>query len=492
MISVLKAGETIPPNNLHAVSVSMPTVADVIGYEEKDPATMKFICSGYPRFLIHPFVLKTARFFQKEMGLSEIPVLFSSEKALVMTGRKIDISQFRLHEEDGITAMDLPIPETKARVVSLLQQTGYLVSSRRAEDFLKKKGMIGEIQKEETLDIDSPLEIRKYLHNIYNNSIDDIYLTVSGMNAVFSAFETLNTARCRENRKIWIRLGWLYLDNIRILESFSHESIVVEDLHDLDRLEKILTDRGPQIAGIIAEAPTNPLMQVPDMKRLKSLGSRFDIPILMDISVGGSMVLDVTKYADVIVESLTKFACGNADVMMGMVVCLPESKYYRAVKDRINDFLEAPYIRDCDRLASEIQTYRERTEMIGKNTALLCEFFEKHPQIRKVHWCNSPETKTHFDLIKRTPDSVAGVVTVEIKTPVEKFYDSLDLYKGPSFGTKFTLNMLYMYLAHYDLVKSQEGKNKLRSLSIDPDLVRISVGVENISSLKEAYNRALE
>ena len=50
-------GQTVP-NRDHAVCVSLPTVDDLIGYEEKRPDTLQSLQSGYPRFVKHPFLRK--------------------------------------------------------------------------------------------------------------------------------------------------------------------------------------------------------------------------------------------------------------------------------------------------------------------------------------------------------------------------------------------------------------------------------------------------
>jgi cystathionine gamma-synthase len=63
--------------------------------------------------------------------------------------------------------------------------------------------------------------------------------------------------------------------------------------------------------------------------------------------------------------------------------------------------------------------------------------------------------------------------------------------KGPSFGTEFTLVCPFMYLAHYELVTTDEGRNFLRSIGIDPDLIRISVGTEPIADIIEVFEEAL-
>ena len=62
---------------------------------------------------------------------------------------------------------------------------------------------------------------------------------------------------------------------------------------------------------------------------------------------------------------------------------------------------------------------------------------------------------------------------------------------GPSFGTNFTPVCPFMYLAHYVLVTTDEGRNFLRAIGIDPDLIRISVGTEPISAIIEVFEEAL-
>jgi len=49
----------------------------------------------------------------------------------------------------------------------------------------------------------------------------------------------------------------------------------------------------------------------------------------------------------------------------------------------------------------------------------------------------------------------------------------------------------FMYLAHYELVTTDEGRNFLRSIGIDPDLIRISVGTEPITDIIEVFEEAL-
>src|SRR3954471_6439947 len=65
----LPLGQRIPPSP-HAVSCSLPTMRDVRGYEEKDPAVTQHLTSGYPRFVVHPFARQLAALLIKEQSLT--------------------------------------------------------------------------------------------------------------------------------------------------------------------------------------------------------------------------------------------------------------------------------------------------------------------------------------------------------------------------------------------------------------------------------------
>src|SRR5580704_16664456 len=57
------------PDSPHAVSCSLPTMAAVRGYEEKDPAVTGSLLSGYPRFVVHPFSRRLAAALVERHGL---------------------------------------------------------------------------------------------------------------------------------------------------------------------------------------------------------------------------------------------------------------------------------------------------------------------------------------------------------------------------------------------------------------------------------------
>ena len=85
-----------------------------------------------------------------------------------------------------------------------------------------------------------------------------------------------------------------------------------------------------------------------------------------------------------------------------------------------------------------------------------------------------------------------SIVSIELAGSMEVFYDRVQLVKGPSFGTDFTIVCPYFYLAHYDLVMDTSPNNLCDRLGMDRNLIRISVGCEPIEELLGAFASALD
>ncbi len=486
-------GERIPFENIHAVSVSLPQLADVIGYEEKRTETLSRLKSGYPRFVAHSYIARILDYNREVKKISTPQFIVSSKKAANTIVEKFSIQKYEIIEDEGIITLVIPnLKDLEKEILSFIQHTGCLASSRMAEDFLLKKGILQEIFREKVEKENPNRKIISTLSSFYGNLNPEILLCVSGMNGVYSAFESLDGIQRKKGKTIWIRLGWLYVDNIRILEKYTKDSYVIHNATDLEDLEQFLKRNSGQVAGIITECPTNPLLLVPDYERLKSIVDLYQIPLIADISVAGSAVINILPYVDVVVESLTKFACGNGDLMMGAIVLNKSSRWFSEILPLCKEWIEEPYLRDCERLAYEIQGFEERVLKISENVKKLAAFFSQQPGIRNVFWTGSADSSKNFEKIARIPGIQSGVLSIELSIPLEKFYDRLALLKGPSFGTEFTLNMLYVYLAHYELVTEEEGRKFLKENGLDPNLIRISVGIEDTDLLIQEYKKALE
>jgi cystathionine gamma-synthase len=474
----------------------MPTLRDLVGYESNDPETHQKIRTGYPRFHIHPYVSQVQEHLREKFGIGDVPLLtVSSRKAAEALCEFSNIDETYLREWDEIFFVTLSGDELKRkRAKAFLQHTGSGISTRQAEDILIKEGILKNAQAEEYFVGDDPeTHIRETLRIAYGaNDINDIYLTSFGMNSVYSVYHALNSLLFSQNKKIWIQFGWLFMDTMKIVDKFKNGRLINEVIYnvfDLDKLETILSEKGEQVVGIITEAPSNPLLRTPDVGRLRHLADKYGCALAIDVTLGTPYNVDVLPYADVIMESLTKYANGAADLMMGAIVLNSHSHFYFALKERLSNCIEKPYSREVKRLAFQISGYADRMKKVNANTIALVDFLKTREWVKKIFWSYEEESRCNFEKIQKAPNSPGGLITLEIQKPLASVYDHLKIAKGPSLGAEFTLVGPYLYHAHYDLVSTQEGRKFLHKNGLNPELLRISVGVEDIEDIIGVFSK---
>ena len=494
--SVPEVGGRIPADSVHAVSVSLPRVSDVIGYEEKISETMSRIQSGYPRFVAHPYVTAIVDYFQN-LSHSDRPCVVVSSDAAAEDLFSWSGYRGKVHciEEDGIVAFPLPEDESlSSHLLSYIQHTGCLVSSRRAEDFLLARNLISSVQKEDRITEQPGQRVSEEMARLNAVPSKDAILSVSGMNSVYAAFRAMHELQKRKGRTVWIQLGWLYVDNIRIVEKFTEDPVVIYQMDSLESIKEALRTN-KNVAGIITEVPTNPLLQTADLVELYEVAAESGCMVLSDISVGSSVCINAISHSDVVVESLTKFASGSGDVMMGAAIINPDSAFYSELRPLVERYVEAPYISDLERLAYRIQDYEGRMSRIDSSVKTIKSSLRNHPAVAQLFCADEgPCAANYLRIAKRSVSGEpysGGMISLQIRGNMQSVYDSLDLLKGPSFGTDFTLVMLYLYLAHYELVSRPEGVQKLKSLGMDPGLFRVSVGLEDPETLLQRFEQSL-
>ena len=484
-------GYSLPIKNPHAISVSLPTIDDVIQYELRNEALLSKLESAYPRFYMNRFVKKACEHIKLVSNFPAsnelLPVSSSNVSRLIEKALNIQIPAL---EEDEFTFLltdkespDLPL------IKSFIQHTGLIPSSRKAEDFLLRQNILQQEFKEDRISShEAEATISKILSDAYGNSSEEnIFLCNSGMNATYSVFEALKRAQLEKGKTIFIQLGWLYMDTMEIIKKYSTEYEEFVNVSDLDILESYLERHHSEVAAVFTEIPNNPQIQTVDLVRLKKMSQKFNFPIVIDSTLGTPFNVEILEFADIAVESLTKFASGGGDVLMGAIILKNESQPAQEIKAIISKIVEKPFIKDVQRLAKEILGYEERVKHIAANTTALVSYLKSNKKISKIFWALEEKSLENFNKIKRHNDAVPGTISLTFGTKLQQYYDALRIPKGPSFGTEFTLGMAYVYLAHYDLVNSETGRKILNAAGIDPELLRISVGTEPIEDIIKVF-----
>lgn len=492
----LPCGTPLPSGTVHAVSVSLPRLEDLIGYEQQRPETLERVRRGYPRFHIHPLVSQLRQHASEALGVGgRDSVIVASERAArgLCTYAGLTFQSVRPYRD--ICIVTLPHDgEIAQRARAYVQHTGSGISSRQAEDLLIDEGLLDSPRQiEEMASGDSAAAVRTVLARAYGASPDCVHLGSFGMSAV-NAVHRAVTKLFAPSRPEWVQFGWLFMDTIESIRKFPPQGAPSHSFDSplqIAELETLLDTCGERVAGVITETPSNPLMETGDIARLRALCDRHGCALVIDATLGTPFNVDVLPYADAVVESLTKYASGSADLMLGAVVVNSASRCASELQALLPAELDPPYWRDLARLAWRIRGYEDRMQRVNANTMALAELFASRPAVKRVRWAYQAESRDNYQRIHRRPGSPGGILTLELNVPLEDVYDRLELAKGPSLGAEFTLVGPYLYHAHYNLVSSDEGRNYLASKGLDPNLLRVSSGVEDPRELIDAFTAVL-
>jgi cystathionine beta-lyase/cystathionine gamma-synthase len=496
MFKPLPLGQRIPPS-IHGVSCSLPTMQDVIGYEERNPDVLRHLTSGYPRFVLHPLVKQLAECFRRDLGLDdEVVWLTSSARVADELAKELGAGPSTCRSHEGLPVLvHAASAELYQRAKLFLQNTGGFLSSRAAEDHLVARGQLAAAEPERATGQEAREIVTRSLQASFPGAdAEDIILAPSGMSAFYAGWRTLAELQRERGRTVWIQLGWLYLDTMAVVRRFAgdaNEYVHLPDVYDLAAIESICAQVGDKLAGLITEAPTNPLVQTADLPAVARLIWQQGGKMVVDPTLLSPRNVQVLTASDLVVNSLTKYAANEGDVMAGAVIInrdRPDASYLRTHIRKRSDPI---YPRDLQRLAAEVGDMDQLVEQTNRTTLQVARFLETHPAVGEVYWALRPEGRSNYLRVARSESHVGAVLSFTLKGELQRFYDRVRLPKGPSFGMKTTLLCPFIYLAHYDLVTSAEGRAELAAHGIAPELLRLSVGAEPAEEIVAALAEAL-
>ncbi|KAE8980409.1 hypothetical protein PR003_g24879 [Phytophthora rubi] len=507
-------GISLPPQDTHALSVSMPDWAHVVGYEEGKPEVLGAMACGYPRFFRHPLVVALSALVQKQLfpeddvdawELMPVPTsdaadrlrhfLVTSHSDSVENAVKNDEVTVH-HVKNSVHVVRFPCRIGKT-ASQFWQHSGEIVSSRHAERLLQVLKGGDDVEIPAIGRTDSHLALRGRVSELYLPSADPskVALYPTGMGAIFATVRLLQKLRGSDCKSILV--GFPYVDTLKIL---SRKEWCAQGVHffpacgekEMQEVEAIVAKE--KVLGIWTEFPGNPLLSMPDLKRLAKCAHDNGTVLVVDDTVG-SYNVNTMKHgcADLVATSLSKIFGGVGNVMAGSVVLNPDGPKFKELEAIFDPEGDSFVVEDdVKELLQQSVDLADRLAKTNAATAEIVQRLLKHPLVKEVYYPTTGDAKNLYDpFLNPSEDKdkprygpLFSILLPGGLEPAKAFYNALKIAKGPSLGTNFTLSCPYTLLAHYGELDFVE------SCGVDRYLIRISIGQEDTEVIWADFEQA--
>ncbi|WP_373383027.1 Cystathionine beta-lyase [Weissella confusa] len=258
------------------------------------------------------------------------------------------------------------------------------------------------------------------------------------------------------------------------------------DTADSDALKAAMT---PETKMVYLESPSNPLMHVTDIAEASKIAHEGGAIAVVDntfASPYNQNPLDLG--ADVVVHSGTKYLGGHADLLSGFVV-VKDAELAERIKFIQMSIGAVLSPQDSYMVQRSIKTLALRVQRHNENAMALAEFLNNHPKVAKVYFPGLPGTPDH-EIAKKQMRGFGGMMSIELQPglDVKKFVENLDVFLlAESLGGVESLIEVPAVMTHASIPREIRIANGIKD-----ELVRISVGIEDIDDLIADMSKGLD
>lgn len=300
---------------------------------------------------------------------------------------------------------------------------------------------------------------------------------------------------------------------------------------DADNVESFVKHIDKNTKAIYLETIGNPRLNIPDFEKFVALAKEYDLPLVVDntFGAGGYLFRPLEWGANVVVNSTTKWITGHGTTIGGVIVdggnynwgngkfpqfTEPSEGYHGlkfwdvfgegnplglpniafAIRARVEG------LRDLGTCQSPfnaflglqgLETLSLRVERHVENALALAKWLESHPQVEYVLYPGLESSPYHTLAKKYLTNGFGGILNFGIKGGKEtgrKFIDSLQLASHlANMGDTKTLAIHPASTTHEQLSEADQ-----KAAGVEPNLVRISVGIEHIDDIKADFEQAFD
>lgn len=291
-----------------------------------------------------------------------------------------------------------------------------------------------------------------------------------------------------------------------------------------DSVENINKAFKPNTKALFAETITNPTVNVLDIAKFASIAHSNGVPLIIDNTFATPINCRPFEHGcDIVTHSTTKYMDGHALTVGGAIVdsgnfdwlkykdkytglTTPDESYHgiiyaekfkklayimKATSQLMRDLGSIPSPQNSFLLNIGLETLHLRVERHCKNALTIAKFLETNPKIAWVKYSDLESDSSHSLQQKYLPNGSCGVLAFAVKggrNIAQKFMDNLKLISIVTHVADAKTCLLHP-ASH---THRQMSEQDLIKAGIDPDLIRLSVGIENVEDLISDIKQSLE
>lgn len=270
----------------------------------------------------------------------------------------------------------------------------------------------------------------------------------------------------------------------KVLKRFGLEFTTV-DMGDLDAVKNAIQDN---TKAIYFETPTNPLLQIADIKAISGIAKDHNLLTIVDNTFASPYNQQPLKLgADIVLHSATKYLGGHSDLVAGLAVVNSKelADQFAFLQNSIGSQLGPD---DSWLLQRGIKTLAARMRVHLENTQAVVDFLTKAPEVAKVYYPGLKDFPGH-EIAKKQMKHYGAMISFELQPGLsaKKFVDSLQLISlAESLGGIESLIEVPAVMTHGSIPRDIRLKDGIKD-----ELIRLSVGLEDPEDLLNDLKQAL-
>jgi len=260
---------------------------------------------------------------------------------------------------------------------------------------------------------------------------------------------------------------------------------------DLSNPENMLPYINEKTKLVWIETPTNPTMQVIDIEGVAKITKDKNLILTVDNTFASPYLQNpIDLGADIVMHSVTKYIGGHSDVVMGALVTNDEV-LYKELWFIYNACGATPGPQDSFLVLRGIKTLHLRMKAHCENGEKIARFLKDHPKVDKIYWPGFEDHPNHH-IAKKQMRGFGGMISITLKdADLEETFRISSNFKvftlAESLGGVESLINHPATMTHGSIPKAEREK-----VGVTDNLLRLSVGVEDIDDLLEDLANALK